>query len=490
MKLLTKCLETLCERRKVQRLCYAIACVSYFLDGLLNTAIVSTVPLQMQDEIKRPGKLIYNGTDAITSHVFTNQAKSNSSYAITSTSLLTTGLLFASKSIVQVIMAPVAGIVIDKFLYELPLLFGVSLQFITTIVYFIHDSYWFMVCARAVQGIGSAFSDPAAMGLVSELYPDNVDRVFIICVLSAIISSSNMLGPLYGGFLDEYVNKWIPFAILAVGLFIEMLLIMLAIYPVRKERSKEMKDNLATTKLEATPINKLIMDPYVLLCCGGMFVGMVTLVVLQSTIAIWMRQRFQSTETEIGFVYAPCFISFTVAIFTMMFISKTYPSKQWLIAIICMAAEGVACLLIPFSPSYGLLIVILMIFTFNQSVAETIIYATFPRIVDMRYVPVYGSIYSIAMFSYNMCYALAPIFGNFIFAASSFTVMIVINALMKILYAPLLIFLKNLYDIEPTPSEKQQLVRSQDTIEKKRISTANISSSDLDNLNKTFEDHN
>ena len=485
-------LETMCQLRKVQRLCYAIACISYFLDGLLSTAIVSTVPLQMQDEIKGPNNPIYNGTNAITSHVFTNQAKSNSSNVIApmSTLLLTTGLLFASKAIIQLIMAPVAGIVIDKFLYELPLLFGVSLQLIATIVYCIHDSYWFMVCARAVQGIGSAFSDPAAMGLVSELYPDNVDRVFIICVLSAIISSSNMLGPLYGSFLTEYFNKWIPFAVLAVGLFIEMLLIMLAIYPVKKQRSKEMKDNLATTKLEATPIYKLIMDPYVLLCCGGMFVGMVTLVMLQSTIAIWMRQRFQSTETEIGFVYAPCFISFTVAIFTMMFISKTYPSKQWLIAIICMTAEGVVSLLIPFSPSYGLLIVILMIFTFNQSVAETIIYATFPRIVDIHYAPVYGSIYSIAMFSYNMCYALAPIFGNAIIVVSSFTVMIVINAFIKISYAPLLIFLKNMYDIKPTPGEKQQLVHGQDTIAKEQISTANISSCDQDYLNKTFENNN
>ena len=200
-----------------------------------------------------------------------------------------------------------------------------------------------------------------------------------------------------------------------------------------------------------------------------------------------MREKFQSTETEIGFVLAPSFISFIAAAFLTLLINKTYPRKQWLIATICLAVEGIFCLLIPFTLSYGLLIVIVTIFTFNQSVAGTIIYAAFPRIVDMRYVPIYGSIYAIAMFSYNICYALAPIFGNAIIAVSSFTVMIVINAFMKILYAPLLIFLKNLFDVKPTPSEKQQLIPSPDTVKKTTNHAADISSRDSDNLNKTFE---
>ena len=489
MALYTKFFEAINEHRNVQRICYVIACFSYLLDGFLNTVIVPIVPLRLEDEITVPRDSICNGTKGAKANESIDQKlldvscdNDNLVFALNSTTELATGLLFASKAIFQVILVPVAGTVIDRFMYELPLLFGVCMQLIATIVYCVHDSYWFMFCARSVQGIGSAFTDPAAVGLVTEFYPGDAERVTIICVLTAFISSSNVLGPLFGGFLDEYVSSWMPFGVLAVGLFIEMLLILVIIYPVRKQRADELKNNLNTTNLEATPIYKLIIDPYVLLCCGGMFISMITLVALESTIGIWMRIKFHSSETEIGFVLAPSFISFLIAIFLTMFMSKKYPSKQWLLATVCLAVEGVTCLLIPFSPSYGLLIVVLMIFVFNVAVTEIIVYATFPRIVDIRYVPVYGSIYSIAMFSYNICYALAPLFGNAIIAASSFTTMIVINALMKILYAPLLIFLKNLYDVEPSSGEKQHLVTG--AVKKDFNQTAETSG----NVNRTFVD--
>ena len=206
MTFYTNFLEAICERRKVQRICYAIACISYFLEGLLGTVIVSTVPLQMQNDNNRISKPLSNETNVTTSDVFASQITFNSSYTLasTSTSLLTTSLLFAIKAIVQVIVASLSGLVIDKFMYELPLLFGVGLQLIATIFFCVYiNSYWFMVCARGMLGIGSAFADPAAMGLVTELYPDKNDLVVTVSVLTAISSIGIVLGPLFGGFLDE-----------------------------------------------------------------------------------------------------------------------------------------------------------------------------------------------------------------------------------------------------------------------------------------------
>ena len=486
----TKFFGAINKRCNIQRICYVIACFSYFLDGLLNAIIVPIVPLRLENQLTISRDKICNET-AVTATSEPIEQKfldvscdtdNLTSLTMNSSTELAIGLLFASKAIFQVILAPLAGTVIDRFMYELPLLFGVCMQLIATIVYCVHDSYWFMFCARSVQGIGSAFTDLAAVGLVTELYPENTERMTILSVLMVFISSSNAFGPVLGGFLDEYVSRWVPFAVLAGGMFIEMLLIFVIIYPVRKQRADEAKKTLDTTKLKATPIYKLIIDPYVLLCCGGMFVSLITLVALESTIGIWMRIKFHLSETEIGFVFAPTFISTLIAIFLTIFMSRNYPSKQWLLATLCLAAEGVTCLLIPFSPSYGSLIVVLMVFDFHFAVTEIIVYATFPRIVDIRHVRVYGSIYSIAMFSYNISYALAPLIGNAIIAASSFTTMIVINALMKILYAPLLIFLKNLYDVEPSSSEKQHLVVN---TEKRDFNQTEETSG---NVNRTFVD--
>jgi DHA1 family vesicular acetylcholine transporter-like MFS transporter 3 len=498
-----KTLEKLREYDNIRRLCFIIACLSYLLDGMLNTVIVPIVPLQLTskqgssvdiaglgissnaDNNNRNNESTVVLAEVVATGNASNEMSSSSESASSSwsspSSVMAIGALFASKAVFQIVLAPVAGPVIDRYMYELPLLFGTAMQLLSTIVYCATDTYWVMFAARSIQGVGSAFTDPAAIGLVTECYPDNTARVTIICVLTVFISSSNILGPVYGGYLDEHVSRVFPFSLLAGAMFLEILLILFAFRPVRAYRALSLEGNGQAqgqgqqqegsvvdaitpppVVVQATPIYKLITDPYVLLCCGGMFVSMITVVALESTIALWMKNRFNSTETEIGFVLAPSMISFLVGIFLTMLMSRSSrANKQWLLAVICMAAEGVTCLLIPFAPSYVLLVLILMAFVFNFAITEIIVYATFPRIVDQRYTPVYGSIYSIAMFSYNVCYALAPIFGNALIVASSFTIMVIINALLKIIYAPLLIFLRNIYELDVQPGETQSLVANE-----------------------------
>lgn len=138
-----------------------------------------------------------------------------------------------------------------------------------------------------------------------------------------------------------------------------------------------------------------------------------------------------------------------------VFISRKYVTKQWLLSAVFMALEGVTCALIPLAPSYTCFVIIHMAFAFTAAMTDTMLYAALPLIADQRHSSVYGTILSMAMFSYCLCYTLAPVLGNALVAVGGFTVMIIVNAALKIIYSPLLLTLKKIY--EPRTSRDELL---------------------------------
>lgn len=278
------------------------------------------------------------------------------------TSHLAIGVLFASGGLVQFALAPFVGPLIDRFLYEVPLLCALVLEFFSTLTYAMSTSYWVTLAARSLQGVGKAIIDPAAMGLIMEMYPKASDRLLLTSVLIMLVSGSVTLGPFFGGYLDEHVGRVAPFVVLDVGLVLVILLLAVVVRPLREQRlmqaiiastikaskkqQQQQQSLVGTKKLQQEPVVakqqkatavgdaesinmtltsasssaavtsspcKLMADPYVWLCSGGLFVCYVTPVALESTIALWMSQRFHSTETEIGFALLPSFISYVLA---------------------------------------------------------------------------------------------------------------------------------------------------------------------------------
>ena len=79
-----------------------------------------------------------------------------------------------------------------------------------------------LIAARALQGLGGAFMSPAALSLLTVVFPEGKERDRALGIWAAITAGGAALGLILGGVLTEYLSwRWVffvnvPIAVLAV----------------------------------------------------------------------------------------------------------------------------------------------------------------------------------------------------------------------------------------------------------------------------------
>lgn len=70
-----------------------------------------------------------------------------------------------------------------------------------------------LIAARALQGLGGAFMSPAALSLLTVVYPEGKERDRALGIWAAITAGGAALGLILGGVLTEYLSwRWVFFA--------------------------------------------------------------------------------------------------------------------------------------------------------------------------------------------------------------------------------------------------------------------------------------
>lgn len=91
---------------------------------------------------------------------------------------VTVGKLFASKAIIQLIVNPFSGALIDRIGYDIPMCIGLGVIFISTTTFALGRSYGILFLARSLQGVGSAFVDTSGLGKFKGIEIDK--NIFVI----------------------------------------------------------------------------------------------------------------------------------------------------------------------------------------------------------------------------------------------------------------------------------------------------------------------
>jgi DHA1 family vesicular acetylcholine transporter-like MFS transporter 3 len=90
------------------------------------------------------------------------------------------GILFASKAMMQLLINPFSGALIDRIGYDIPLCIGLGVIFLSTTVFAFGHSYGILFLARSLQGVGSAFADTSGLGRFNiRCIKDFYDRIFL-----------------------------------------------------------------------------------------------------------------------------------------------------------------------------------------------------------------------------------------------------------------------------------------------------------------------
>ncbi|XP_023345498.1 vesicular acetylcholine transporter isoform X2 [Eurytemora carolleeae] len=351
------------------------------------------------------------------------------------------GLLFASKAAVQIFINPISGTVIDRIGYDLPMMFGLTVMFFSTLLFACGTSYGVLFFARSLQGVGSAFADTGGLAMVADRYTEEAERSKALGIALAFISFGCLVAPPFGGFLYEFCGKPVPFIILAFVCLFDGFLLLLIMRPMKHKEAEDGKEIPV-----ATPMWRLLIDPHIACCAGALVSANICLAFLEPTISKWMNDTMNAEEWQQGLIWLPAFFPHVAGVVLTVKMARKYPEYQWLLAMVGLFLEGVSCFIIPFSQNYFVLMFPICIICFGIALVDTALLPTLGFIVDKKYTSVYGSVYAIADISYSAAYAFGPVAAGHIVETMGFTALNIIVAIISIGYAPIIYYLKDMHD--------------------------------------------
>ena len=260
------------------------------------------------------------------------------------------------------------------------------------------------------------------------------------------------MAPPFGGFLHKFAGKPAPFLVLATVSLLDALLLLAVAKPF--SAAARARANLPV----GTPIHRLMLDPYIAVVAGALTTCNIPLAFLEPTIATWMRHTMAASELETGMAWLPAFVPHLLGVYLTVRLAARYPHLQWLYGAFGLAVIGASSCLVPACRSFAPLVVSLCGLCFGIALVDTALLPTLAFLVDVRHVSVYGSVYAIADISYSVAYALGPIVAGHIVHSLGFTQLSLGMGLANLLYAPVLLLLRNVGLLKRSRSERDVLL--------------------------------
>lgn len=441
----TKIQEPMMQRKLI----LVIVSIALLLDNMLYMVIVPIIPdyLRYVGAVEDEEELLEAGrtNSSVTPRPRDHHGQDTS-----------TGLLFASKAIVQLMVNPFSGAIIDRIGYDIPMMIGLIVMFFSTSLFACGRSYSGLFFARALQGVGSAFADTAGLAMIADRFTEEAERTKALGIALAFISFGCLVAPPFGGALYQFAGKEFPFLILALVSLLDGFMLLLVMKPIRQQ----IRESQSETRPESIPIWQLMMDPYIAVCAGALMMSNVALAFLEPTISLWMEDTMTTDNWKIGMIWLPAFFPHVFGVIITVKMARRYPHHQWRMAAFGLALEGVSCLFLPFITSYKLLTLPICVICFGIALIDTALLPTLGYLVDTRYVSVYGSIYAIADISYSLAYAVGPIIAGGIVDMIGFVALNLLIAVLNLGYAPVLRYLRNVYDFKPFEENEANVLMS------------------------------
>lgn len=138
-------------------------------------------------------------------------------------SMAAAGLVVSIFSVTRLIMAPGAGVLVDKLGTRAVYITGLLIVAVTTGLVAGAMEYWHIIVLRALAGIGSTMFTVSAMGLIVKMAPPTV-RGKCSAIYGTSFLIGNIIGPIMGAALSFLGFRW-PFFIYGVGVALAALVV-------------------------------------------------------------------------------------------------------------------------------------------------------------------------------------------------------------------------------------------------------------------------
>ena len=154
------------------------------------------------------------------------------------------GILYGAYAVGVLLATPLFGHLGDKYGCRTPMIIGVVMISLATLLFALGDSFYLLVVARAFQGASAAASWTAGLALVAEKYHDK--RVQMMGLAMVGSTAGSILGPMIGTWFFEMGGYALPFQVAGcfIALDICMRVLLLPNHPAKNESSADLRSLL------------------------------------------------------------------------------------------------------------------------------------------------------------------------------------------------------------------------------------------------------
>jgi EmrB/QacA subfamily drug resistance transporter len=100
-------------------------------------------------------------------------------------------------------------------------IFGIALFTFASFLGGLATTSWWLLAARALQGVGGAIASPTALSLITTNFEEGAERNRAFGVFAAVSGSGAAIGLLAGGMLTSWLSwRWVLFVNVPIGIFI------------------------------------------------------------------------------------------------------------------------------------------------------------------------------------------------------------------------------------------------------------------------------
>ncbi|MDA5109665.1 MFS transporter [Brevibacillus sp. LEMMJ03] len=210
-------------------------------------------------------------------------------------SSLQIGILFASYNIMQLLFAPIWGMLSDRIGRKPLIAFGLFGFSVTFILFGLAESYAAMLAYRIIGGIVSAAAMPTVTAMVADLFPPE-ERAKGMGVIGAGVGLSFVFGPVLGGLLSGW-GFAVPFFVSGGVALLTFLIILFALPESlpREKRTGSSRDK------RGNPLAALF-GPLSLLY-GIMFIVSFAFSGLETTFALYINDLYGYSSKDLGYMF-------------------------------------------------------------------------------------------------------------------------------------------------------------------------------------------
>src|SRR5699024_2959115 len=152
-------------------------------------------------------------------------------------SMAAAGLVVSIFSVSRLIMAPGAGVLVDKIGTRAVYITGLLVVAVTTGLVAGAIEYWHIILLRSLAGFGSAMITVSAMGLIVKIAPPSI-RGKCSAIYGTAFLIGNIVGPIVGAALSFLGFRW-PFLIYGVGVALAALVVWIMMPRVKEGTEKD-----------------------------------------------------------------------------------------------------------------------------------------------------------------------------------------------------------------------------------------------------------